>query len=134
VFRCATRPPRATRATSNGRALAASRDQPQQSLPRIWDVALRHRRVRRHHEPRQEREEPHPRPVARLDGRLLPHRLERSRAENYDLVTRNKRTGKELKRESHTDTHDDYKSALFDDASKKLAERVKAELGVAGID
>jgi len=51
-----------------------------------------------------------------------------TRTENYDLVTKDKRTGKELARERKSDTHDDRKSALFNDAMGKLRARMKAEL------
>jgi hypothetical protein len=53
-----------------------------------------------------------------------------SRTDNYDVVTTNKRTGKEVGRVSHTDTHDDYKSALYMDATKKLAARMKTDLKI----
>jgi hypothetical protein len=53
-----------------------------------------------------------------------------TRTDNYDTVTTNKRTGKEVGRVSHTDTHDDYKSALYSDATKKLTERMKTDFGI----
>jgi hypothetical protein len=57
-----------------------------------------------------------------------------TRTDNYDMVTKNKRTGKEVGRTHHGDTHDDRKSALFEDASKKLSERVKADFGITWSD
>lgn len=57
-----------------------------------------------------------------------------TRSSDYDVVTKNKRTGKEVKRESHHDVHDDRKSALYDDAKKKLTAHVKAELGINGLE
>jgi hypothetical protein len=54
--------------------------------------------------------------------------------DNYDSVTTNKRTGKEVKRVAHRDTHDNYKSALYLDAKKKLETRMKAELGINAIE
>jgi hypothetical protein len=57
-----------------------------------------------------------------------------TRTDNYDTVTTNKRTGKEVGRVSHTDTHDDYKSALYVDAKKQFTARMKAELKINAPD
>lgn len=57
-----------------------------------------------------------------------------TRTEDYDTVTRSRRTGKELERVSHHETHDDRRSSLYEDAAKKLAARVKAELGLGAIE
>jgi hypothetical protein len=54
--------------------------------------------------------------------------------DNYDSVTTNKKTGKEVKRVTHNDTHDDRKNALFLDGQKKLAAHVKTELGLNGLE
>jgi hypothetical protein len=53
-----------------------------------------------------------------------------TRASDYDIVTKNKKTGKEVKRETHHDVHDDRKAALYNDARKKFAAHMKAELGL----
>jgi hypothetical protein len=53
-----------------------------------------------------------------------------ARSDDYDIVTKNKKTGKEVKREAHHDVHDDRAAALWADANKKLAAHMKAELGI----
>jgi hypothetical protein len=57
-----------------------------------------------------------------------------TRTESYDLVTKNKRTGKEVGRTSHTDTHDDRKNALYVDAHGQFAARMKSELGIPALE
>lgn len=51
-----------------------------------------------------------------------------TRTDNYDLVKKDKRSGKEISRESKSETHDDRKSALYADGTAKLRAHMKAEL------
>lgn len=54
--------------------------------------------------------------------------------QEYVTITKNKRTGKEVKRETSSVTTDPSRAALYDDAKAQFATRMQKELGLSGIE